>query len=81
VKAKIVRIGNSQGIRLPKPLLDEAGLGEEVELKVREGAIVIANARKPREGWEQAAKLMHERGEDQLEVRGGNRFDDEEWTW
>ena len=81
MKAKIVRIGNSRGVRLPKPLIEEAGLGEEVELRVRNGAIVIAPAAGPRAGWAEAARLLRERQEDALEDTGPTRFDREEWKW
>lgn len=66
MKARIVRIGNSRGIRLPKPLLDKAGLAGEVELYAEEGRIIIASSRRPRAGWAEAAHRLHERGEDRL---------------
>lgn len=82
MKARIVRIGNSRGIRLPKPLLQEAGLGEEVELRASEGAILISPATGRRAGWAKAAQLLHERGEDQLlDVATPTRFDRVEWKW
>ena len=82
MKARIVRIGNSRGVRLPKPLIAEARLSEEVEIRARNGAIVISSAARPRAGWGEAAKLMHERDEDRLlDAPTGTRFDDEEWKW
>ncbi|NQT91679.1 MAG: AbrB/MazE/SpoVT family DNA-binding domain-containing protein [Lentisphaerae bacterium] len=82
MKAKLVRIGNSRGIRLPKPLIEEAGLPDEVELKVRKGAIVISPADGVRSGWEEAAQAVHERSDDQLvDTPVSTRFDDEEWEW
>ena len=81
MKARIVRIGNSRGVRLPKPLIEDAGLGEDVELRVREGSIVIAPATRPRAGWAEAARLLHERHEDTLEDTGSGRFDRGEWKW
>jgi antitoxin MazE len=44
MKARLVQIGNSRGIRLPKPLIEQAGLGEDVELVVRHGGILIEPA-------------------------------------
>jgi antitoxin MazE len=38
-----VQIGNSQGVRIPKPLLEEAGLAGDVELHAEDGRIVIAS--------------------------------------
>jgi antitoxin MazE len=82
MKARIVRIGNSQGVRLPRPLLAEAGLSDEVELSARDGAIVISRAKRPRAGWRDAAKRARETGADRLlDDAVPNRFDDDEWKW
>lgn len=64
VPAKLVAIGNSRGIRLPKAMIEQVGLDDEVELEVVDGAIVIRRKRRPREGWAEAAKLLAERGEE-----------------
>lgn len=68
MKSRIARIGNSRGVRLPKPLIEEAGLAEEVEIQVRDGAIIIAPAARPREGWGEAAQQLRKRNEDALLV-------------
>ncbi len=82
MKARLVQIGNSRGIRLPKPLIEEAGLSDEVELRVREGSIVILPARSPRSGWAEAARALRERGEDPLlDPPTPTRFDEKEWEW
>jgi antitoxin MazE len=81
VKARIVAIGNSQGIRIPKPLLQQAGLGGEVELHAETGRIVIAATRRTREGWAEAAAQMHDRGEDAMLDTPAPKFDAEEWQW
>ena len=82
MKTRLVRIGNSRGVRLPKPLILEAGLSEDVELRVQEGAIVIARAALPRSGWTEAAKRLRTRGEDGvLDPPTATRFDETEWTW
>lgn len=81
MKARIVRIGNSRGIRIPKPLLEQAGLSDDVELHAEEGRIVIADGRRPRAGWAEAARLLHERGEDRLLETPTAAFDAEEWEW
>jgi len=44
MKTRLVRIGNSRGVRLPKTIIAQAGLTDEVELNVRDGAVVIARA-------------------------------------
>jgi antitoxin MazE len=66
IKARIIRIGNSRGVRIPKHVLDETGLSDEVELAVEGGQIVIRAAGGPRAGWAEQFKLMHERGDDRL---------------
>jgi antitoxin MazE len=80
-KTRIIRIGNSQGIRLPKILLEQAQLPEELELHAEPGRLVVCAARGPRSGWADAAKTMHARGEDQLlDEPTSTRFE-EEWQW
>jgi antitoxin MazE len=81
VKTRIVPIGNSQGIRIPKPLLEHAGLAGDVELHAENGRIVIASARQPRAGWAEAATALHARGEDGLLHTPPPAFDAEEWEW
>jgi antitoxin MazE len=51
MRTRIIRIGNSQGIRISKRLLEQSGLGPEVELEVQDQQIVIRGTRHPREGW------------------------------
>lgn len=82
MKTRLIRIGNSRGVRLPKPLIEEAGLTEEVDLRTRDGTIIIARARRTRAGWAEAARLIHERSEDRMEEPPtSTRFDEEEWEW
>ena len=82
MKAHIVRIGNSRGVRLPKVLLEEAQLADEVELQAEPGRIVIRKAARPRAGWAGAARRMRERDEDRLlDPTTPTRFDEKEWKW
>ena len=82
MKARIVRVGNSRGIRIPKLLLDQAGLAEDVELHAEPGRIIIEAVRQPRAGWAEAARRMAECGDDGLlDAPTPTRFDDEEWEW
>jgi antitoxin MazE len=67
VKGRIVRIGTSRGIRIPRPLLDQSGLAGEVVLDAAPGRIVI----------ESAARAMAARGDD-APLDAPTRFDDEE---
>lgn len=82
MKARLVQIGNSRGIRLPKVLIEQAGLADEVELRLHAGTITIRSAAGARAGWADAAKLMHERGDDRLlDPPTPTHFDEDEWAW
>jgi antitoxin MazE len=82
MKTKIIRIGNSRGVRIPKPLLEQAGLENEVLLRVVDDGIVIESADKPRAGWGEAARTLHERREDGLlDDMIPTEFDESEWVW
>ncbi len=83
MKAHIVRIGNSQGVRIPKPLLEQTGLTDEVEIEAEGDHLVIRPARPPRAGWSDAFEMMAGRGDDQLLDQPvlGTEFDRAEWTW
>lgn len=82
VKTRIVRIGNSQGVRIPRPLLDQAGLPDDVELDVRAGSIVIRAAVQPRSGWDTAFEAMATAGDDALlDAPTPTAWDDAEWAW
>jgi antitoxin MazE len=82
MKTRIIQIGNSRGIRLPKVLLEEAQLSDEVELDAEPGRIVIRRGTRPRAGWAAAPWKMHERDEDHLlDSPTPTRFDEKEWEW
>jgi antitoxin MazE len=82
MKTRLVRIGNSRGVRIPKPLIEQAGLEEEVELRVVESGLIVESAQKPRSNWADAARQLHERGEDGLlDESSPTRFDETEWEW
>ena len=82
MKTRLIRIGSSRGVRLPKPLIEESGLPEEVELRVRNGAILIAPRSAPRAGWAEAAQRLREREEDRLlEPPTPTHFDETDWQW
>jgi antitoxin MazE len=85
MKTRIIRIGNSRGIRIPKPLLDEAGLEGEVEISLKNKSLVIRPAKKkPREGWAESAVEMAKHGDEHVWEEGDvltNSWDEEEWEW
>jgi len=88
VKTRIIKIGNSQGIRIPKILLDQTSLGKEVELELQQDQIIVRSAYRARHNWEDQFKAMAERGDDRL-LDGDvpiptvwpTVWDKEEWEW
>jgi antitoxin MazE len=83
IKTRIVRIGNSQGVRIPKLLLEQTDIGTEVELEVQENRIIIRSSKSLRHDWEDQFRIMAELGDDQLldEVDQLSTWDKEEWEW
>lgn len=79
VRAKLVTIGNSRGIRLAKPLLEIAGLTDDVEIEAAPGVLTIRPSTHPRAGWAQAASTWEPQG--LLDDMTATRVDDEEWSW
>ena len=82
MKTRLIPIGNSRGVRLPKPIIEQAGLTDEVELQVRDGAIIIKRTPTARFGWDGAAKELGRRNHDVLlDPITPTQFDEKEWTW
>lgn len=83
MKTHIVAIGNSQGIRIPKPLLEETGLTGEVEVSVENSCLVVRPVTGPRAGWDTAFSKMAANGDDTLldDVTKLSSWDEEEWQW
>jgi antitoxin MazE len=87
VRTRLVRIGNSQGVRIPKALLDQVGLDGEVELEAQDRQLVVRPVPpegRARLGWDERFRAMAERGDDRLldEDGGGpSRFDAHESEW
>jgi len=81
-KTKLVQIGNSRGIRIPKTLINQADLESGVEIATEGNALVIRSAKRPREGWAEQFKAMAERGDDRLlDEPAATEWDKTEWTW
>ena len=82
MKVAIIQIGNSRGIRLPKSVIDQCGLGDTAELHVEQNRIVITPNKVPRQGWADAfRKAEGKRKPEPMEEFGPNQFDHEEWQW
>jgi antitoxin MazE len=84
MKANLIKIGNSRGIRLPKPVIEQCGFENEVELEVHHQELVIRSASRPRAGWAGAFARMNQSGDDELLDRVDETaptWDEEEWEW
>lgn len=82
IKARIVKIGNSQGVRIPKLLLEQSGIHDEVEIEVQGDCLTIRTAQCSRSGWGEAFAAMAKNQDDVLldEVNTTD-WDQSEWEW
>jgi antitoxin MazE len=79
---EIRRVGNSRGIIIPKPMLEEAGLEKEAEIALEHGAIVLRKPRRnPRQGWAEASRRIAEAGDDTLIWPEFGNLDDGDLEW
>ena len=84
MRARIVKIGNSQGIRIPKPLLEQLKISEDVDIEIENNQIIIRPVSNPRAGWDHAFQKMAENGDDVLiegEQTITHSWDETEWQW
>ena len=84
IKVKIIRIGNSRGIRLSKSLIEQYNMKDEVLLEAKKDSIVIRPVENPRASWEKSFKKMRLRGDDKLldkETELESEWDQKEWQW
>ncbi len=83
MKVKLVSIGNSKGVRIPRSVIKECGFGDQVELRVDDGVVVLARAREARAGWDEAFEKMTSAGDDAPIVPDqlDHQWDEEEWEW
>ena len=83
MKANVVRIGNSRGIRLPKAILRQCRIETTVELQVQDDHLIVRPVHAPRQGWDEAFAQMTQHGEDRLldgEIPPTD-WDKAEWRW
>lgn len=83
MKANIIRIGNSKGLRLPKAILRQCRLDGTVELEVKDDCVIIRTERKARRGWDEAFAAMAAHGDDALldAKAAPTEWDRREWRW
>ena len=80
---RIVQVGNSKGLRLPKAVLEQCQFDDEVELKVHEDELIIKPVGKIRKGWDKAFQAMARNHDDQLldTDTTATEWDKSEWEW
>ena len=82
MRFEIRNMGNSQGVLIPKPLLPQLGLGDTVDMQVRDGVIEIRPLKQnPREGWAQDSQRLAAAGDDAPAWPEFGNEDDAQWVW
>lgn len=85
MKTKLIRIGNSQGVRIPKPVIEEIGLSDEIEMILKDNQIILRSSEESRKGWDHAFEKITENHDDGLldkeEIEQPSQWDETEWTW
>ncbi len=81
-RTKLIKIGNSRGIRIPKAVAEHLHLADDIEIVIKEDHLEVRPGRKPREGWAEAFLDMAKHGDDQLvDAPAPTTWDKEEWDW
>jgi len=83
MKAHIIKIGNSKGLRFPKVILDQCGFGNTVELRIEGHRLIIEAVSDTRAGWDEAFESMASLQDDAplLNENADTHFEQDEWTW
>jgi antitoxin MazE len=83
--ATLIRIGNSQGVRIPKAIIEQAQLNDkELEFKIIDEGLLIQPFKKPRQGWkEQFEKVQLDNSVYAIDKEwlDAPLVEDEEWEW
>ncbi|HED06221.1 MAG TPA: AbrB/MazE/SpoVT family DNA-binding domain-containing protein [Ignavibacteria bacterium] len=82
---KVIKIGNSRGIRIPKSIIEQSGIKNEVELEINDDKIIIKSIPETRKNWDLAFSKMRENNDDSLLdkdfLSNQSLWDEQEWTW
>ena len=81
MKAQIIQIGNSQGIRIPKAVLEETKLSGEVEMEVTAEGLLIRNIKRPRGDWDSVFRSLAEADDDMILNEAATGFTKKDWQW
>lgn len=82
MKANVIKIGNSRGIRIPRAILQQCHIQDEIEIEIKGNNIVIKPVeKKMREGWNEAFKQMKKNKDDRLIIDDSIDLEMEHWKW
>ena len=83
MRAEIIRIGNSKGLRIPKAVLEQCGMKNAVDLRVEDHSLIVTPYEEVRSGWEKCFQLMAKNEEDTLLDASSlsHSWDEDEWQW
>jgi len=84
MRARVIKIGNSRGVRIPKPILTQTGIKDDVEIEINDNQIIIRPVNDVREGWDAAFSSMAKNRDDELLIKDeqmSHSWDEEEWQW
>jgi antitoxin MazE len=83
MKAHLVRVGNSQGVRIPKALLAQCGMTGSVSMQVENGALVLRALAPERDGWEERFAAGAAVDDDLKDWEGAalDHASDHDWAW
>ena len=83
MRAEIIRIGNSRGLRIPKTVLEQCGMKRAVNLEITDHSLIITPCEETRSGWTESFELMAKNKDDELLDTDSitHSWDHEEWQW
>ena len=82
MKLNIVQIGNSKGIRIPKTILNQCNIQNEIDLEIEDGKIIIYPINThPRKNWDKMFKEMKKNREDKLIIDDKIDLEMDNWEW
>jgi len=81
MKTNIIQIGNSQGLRLSKSILDQCNIKKNIILKIINNKIIIEPDNESRKGWNEIFTKMAENKDDKLLIDDSIDLDNGDWEW
>lgn len=83
IRTRLVKIGNSQGVRIPKVVLDQLKLTDTIELEVQDNQLIVRPGKAVRADWAAQFQQMAQLGDDVLldDDALATRWEESEWQW